>query len=157
MKLHYITNRKSNSPKAKSTGNLFIFLHGFPDTSMVWRYTLQEPGIPYDNARLVCLDLPNFGGSDHFDVPDTTVLEAVSEFIVAMKEEHEEAAGPDHKDFNTIIIGHDWGCLVGYRLAAEAPALADRFILSNGPHVSSHSKHIWRILTVESTDWFGAC
>lgn len=97
---------------------------------------MQEPGIPYDSARLVCLDLPNFGGSDHFEVPDTAVLEAVSEFIVAMREEHEEAAGTDNSDFNTIVVGHDWGCVVAFRLASEAPALADRFILSNGPHVS---------------------
>lgn len=136
MKLHYITNRKSGSTATKNGGNLFIFLHGFPDSSMSWRYTLQEPGVPLDNARLVCLDLPNYGGSDHFDVPDTSVLEAVSEFIVAMKEEHEEAASPANKSFNTIIVAHDWGCAIGFRLAAEAPALADRFILTNGPHVS---------------------
>lgn len=106
----------------------------------MWRYVLQEPGIPYENARLVCLDMPNYGGSDHFEKPDTVVLEAISEFIVAMREEHEEAAGPDGKEFNTIIVGHDWGCVVAFRLAAEAPALADRFILSNGPHVGFHHK-----------------
>lgn len=107
----------------------------------MWRYTLQEPGIPYDNARLICLDMPNYGGSDHFDVPDTAVLEAVSEFIVAMREEHEEAASSESKEFNTIIVGHDWGCVVAFRLAAEAPALADRFILSNGPHVGHLPTH----------------
>lgn len=110
---------------------------------MGWRYTLQDVGIPHDNARLVCLDLPNFGGSDHFDVPDTAVLEAVSEFIVAIKEEHEEAAGSGNKNFNTIIVAHDWGCVIAFRLAAEAPALADRFILSNGPHVSNYRQTYW--------------
>lgn len=114
--------------------NLFIFLHGFPDSSMMWRHLLGEPTIP-TGAELVCLDLPNFGGSDTFDVPDTAVLEAITEFILAIRERHEEALPGNDKDFSTIIVAHDWGCAIGFRLAAEAPQLADRFILSNGPHV----------------------
>ena len=103
---------------------------------MMWRKLLAEPAIPMKSARLVCLDLPGFGGSDHFDVPDTVVLEAVTEFILAMRELHEDAAAEGHQEFGTTIVAHDWGCVIGYRLAAEAPQLADRFILTNGPHVS---------------------
>lgn len=103
---------------------------------MMWRHCLQEPAIPINSARIVCLDLPNYGGSDTFNPPNTDVLEAVTEFIVAMREEHENAASDDQKDFRTMIVAHDWGCVISYRLAAEAPQLADRFILSNGPHVS---------------------
>lgn len=88
-----------------------------------------------ETARIVCLDLPNFGGSDTFEKADTEVLEAITEFIVAMREEHEEAASDNNKDFSTIIVAHDWGCVIGFRLAADAPMLADRFILMNGPHV----------------------
>lgn len=103
----------------------------------MWRFALNDPAIPMNSARLICLDLPNFGGSDTYEKPDTSVLEAVAEFIIAMREEHEEAADDTNKDFSTIIVAHDWGCVIGFRLAAEAPQLADRFILTNGPHVSS--------------------
>jgi len=96
---------------------------------------MKEPGMPTHSARMVCLDLPNYGGSDTFEKPDTTVLDAVTEFIIAMREEHEETAGEDNKDFSTVIVGHDWGCIVAFRLAADAPELADKFILLNGPHV----------------------
>ena len=102
----------------------------------MWRRCLKEPAIPMQSARLVCLDLPNYGGSDTFEKPDTSVLEAVAEFIIATREQHEEDASKENKDFHTIIVAHDWGCVIGFRLAAEAPQLADRFILSNGPHVS---------------------
>ena len=37
-----------------------------------------------------------------------------------------------------VIVAHDWGALVGFRLATEAPVLADRFILSNSVHVRSY-------------------
>lgn len=103
---------------------------------MMWRHILKEPSIPSNSARIVCLDLPNFGGSDTFNNPDTAVLEAIAEFVIAMRGEHEQAASESNTDFSTVIVGHDWGCVIAYRLAAEAPQLADRFVLSNGPHVS---------------------
>lgn len=137
-KLHYLTNRPTSNAsgdKKGASGNLFIMLHGWPDSAMMWRHCLKEPAIPIHTSRLVCLDLPNFGGSDTFPRPDTAVLEAVTEFIVAMRELHEEDTAGDDKEFSTVIVAHDWGCAIAFRLAAEAPQLADRFILSNGPHV----------------------
>jgi pimeloyl-ACP methyl ester carboxylesterase len=80
-----------------------------------------------ETATLVAVDLPGFGGSDslpNYD-PDS-VLEALSEFIMKMRETYlSESPGP------VVIVGHDWGALIGFRLASEASVLADRFILSN--------------------------
>lgn len=114
---------------------MFILLHGFPDSSMMWRHVLKEPAMPMRAARIVCVDMPNYGGSDSCTPPDTRVLESLTEFILAIREEHEQAA--NGKEFSTILVAHDWGCVIGYRLAADAPQLADRFILSNAPHVRS--------------------
>lgn len=111
---------------------------------------MQEPAIPMHSARLVCLDLPNYGGSDTFKEPDTSVLEAVTEFIIATREQHEDAASDEHKDFSTVIVAHDWGCVIGYRLAAEAPQLADRFVLSNGPHIGLSLANKDRVLASSS-------
>lgn len=138
-KLHYVTNRSRSAQGGQTqsgNGNLFVLLHGFPDTYAMWRYMLKDPAIPHSTARIVCLDLPNFGGSDTFDPPDTTVLEAIAEFVLAIREEHENDAGVGEKDFSTVLVADDWGCAIGFRLAAEAPQLADRFVLMNGPHVS---------------------
>lgn len=149
LKLHYITNRagtRLQTGNKSGTDNLFIFLHGFPDSSMMWRHLLAEPAIPISSARLVCVDLPNFGGSDSFDVPDTAVLESITEFILAIREEHGDSMAGGNRDFSTVIVAHDWGCVIGYRLAAEAPQLADRFILSNGPHVSSPRPAIYPLI-----------
>ncbi len=74
----------------------------------------------------------------------TEVMESLTEFIVAMRERYLSVDNNDNNDSGqeedqvnkVLIVGHDWGCIMGYRLAAEAPSLADRFILSNGPHVS---------------------
>ncbi|KAK5098915.1 hypothetical protein LTS08_006294 [Lithohypha guttulata] len=153
LKLHYITNKlrlREGGGDNNDSGNLFILLHGYPDSSMMWRFLLKEPAIPIDSARIVCLDLPNFGGSDTFDKPDATVLEAIAEFTLVIREEHGNACSEANKDFNTIIIGHDWGCVLAFRLAAEAPQLADRFVLMNGPHVRLALANKDRILAASS-------
>lgn len=111
-----------------------IFFHGFPDSCIMWRTLLADSTIPVRSAKIVCLDLPNYGGSDTVDKCDVTILEAVTEFVVAMRELHEQQ-GAD--EYSTVIVAHDWGCVIGFRLAAEAPVIADRFVLSNGPHVRS--------------------
>lgn len=91
---------------------------------------------------MVAVDLPGYGGSDSFSrYGATEVLEALTEFIVAMREQYlsgnEACIGQGEVESNKVfIVGHDWGCVLGYRLASEAPCLADRFILTNGPHVS---------------------
>ncbi|KAK5272300.1 hypothetical protein LTR96_001930 [Exophiala xenobiotica] len=127
-KLHYLCNRAG--PKS---GSLVIFLHGFPDSSMIWKHLMQESAIPKNDATLVCVDLPGYGGSDSLKVYDTEVLEALTEFIVAMRDKYIPEEETDSA--NTFVVGHDWGCVLGFRLAADAPCLADRFILTNAPHV----------------------
>lgn len=96
---------------------------------------LQEPAIPTQEATIVCVDLPGYGGSDSLDVYDTRVLEALAEFVIAMRDTYLIPEDNGLASANTYIVGHDWGCVLAMRLAAEAPALADRFILTNGPHV----------------------
>jgi pimeloyl-ACP methyl ester carboxylesterase len=102
----------------------------------MWKDLLQEPAIPLRVATYVCVDLPGYGGSDGFDKYDTALLEALAEFIIAMREtflQIDELGGPQR---STYVVAHDWGGILALRLASEAPALADRFIITNAPHVS---------------------
>ncbi|EXJ83867.1 hypothetical protein A1O1_07495 [Capronia coronata CBS 617.96] len=128
LQLHYVSNRHG-----PSSDNLIVFLHGFPDSSMMWRHLMQEPAIPSNEATIVCVDLPGYGGSDSFKKYDTEVLEALAEFVIAMREKYISADAPDSA--RTFIVGHDWGCALGFRLASEAPCIADRFTMTNAPHV----------------------
>lgn len=101
---------------------------------MTWRHLLQEPVLPSSDATLVAVDLPGYGGSSSLPKSDTHVLETLAEFIVAMREKY----GTDGDSLgNTFVVAHDWGCVLAMRLAAEAPSLADRFVLFNGPLVST--------------------
>jgi pimeloyl-ACP methyl ester carboxylesterase len=86
-----------------------------------------------EKAILVAVDLPGYGGSDGLDIsgPDE-VMNVMSEYVLAMRELY-QSKGP------VIVVGHDWGAVIAFRFASEAPSLADRFIVSNGVHVSHSS------------------
>lgn len=111
----------------------------------MWRHLLDSTDSLEEKAILVAVDLPGYGGSDGCNkYSPEEVLEALTEFIVAMRELHVERefyGDPNGHDKaqggqQVFVVGHDWGCVLASRLAAEAPALADRFILTNGPLVS---------------------
>lgn len=92
------------------------------------------------DSILIALDLPGYGGSDGLSrYGATDVLEAVTEFVVGMRKLHgvdgEDGVPRQDVTWRVILVGHDWGCIIGARLAAEAPQLADRFILTNAPIV----------------------
>jgi pimeloyl-ACP methyl ester carboxylesterase len=88
---------------------------------------------------MVAVDLPGYGGSDGLKSysPDD-VLEAVTEFVLKMRDQYiPSEEGSPRSSSRVVLVAHDWGALIGFRLASEAPQLADRFILSNSIHVSA--------------------
>lgn len=130
-KFHYISNDIDATTSASRP--LVIFIHGFPDSWGVWRHILSE-GSLQSSATLVAVDLPGYGGSESLDrYSATAVLENLTEFIIAMRKKYGIDGPTATRQQRTIIVGHDWGCVLAMRLAADAPQLADRFILTNGP------------------------
>jgi len=140
-RLHYVYNQEfSRESSSREPKNLIIFLHGFPDSWALWRHFIASPALRLDNV-LIAVDLPGYGGSDSLrSYGATEVLESVTEFVIGMRRLYGIDSELDTSRIGTkpgvIIVGHDWGCIIGARLAAEAPQLADRFILSNAPIVS---------------------
>lgn len=146
-KFHYVTNDPVNhgddgntdAGEAKKAKPLVVLIHGFPDSWVIWRHLLQ-PHPLRDKATLVAVDLPGYGGSDRLSFYSATqVLELLTEFIIVMRERCHIDRPVDGTTTpeRVIIVGHDVGCVLATRLAAEASELADRFILVNGPLVCS--------------------
>lgn len=81
----------------------------------------------------------------------TNVLENLTEFVVSVRAMYGIDSDAGDRQQKVVVVGHDWGCVLSMRLAAEAPQLADRFILTNGPVVS-----LGRISVGGDTvaDWF---
>jgi len=134
-----VTNNPSKSP-SKSTSkrrNLVILLHGWPDSWILWLAVCHQiPAALTSESTLVALDLPGLGGSDGlYQCGATEMMEALVKFILGMREIYLRTEGDGSLDSEgkVLLVAHDWGALCGFKLAAEAPQLADRYILANSP------------------------
>ncbi|KAH7392093.1 Alpha/Beta hydrolase protein [Phaeosphaeria sp. MPI-PUGE-AT-0046c] len=129
-RLHFVTNAGAESLDAK---NVAIFIHGFPDSFLLWRHILQSPELQR-NHILIAVDIPGYGGSDGLPSYGAyDMLETMTEFILDMRKQYLQG------DRKVVIATHDWGALIGARLASEAAQLADRWIITSGmlPHLAA--------------------
>ncbi|KAL3495431.1 hypothetical protein BJX62DRAFT_222637 [Aspergillus germanicus] len=147
-KFHYLCNK----PDAVTSANkpLVIFIHGFPDSWAIWRHILSSKSLQ-ESATVVAVDLPGYGGSQSLDrYSATAVLENLTEFIIAMRTKYGIDSDTRTHQQRTIVVAHDWGCLLSFRLATDAPQLADRFIVTNGPLMPLVVSNIGRRLSTSS-------
>ncbi|KAE8146427.1 putative capsule-associated protein CAP1 [Aspergillus avenaceus] len=144
-RFHYVCN---DLPEASGAAKpVVILIHGFPDSWAIWRNVLKSESLR-EEATLVAVSLPGYGGSDSLEhYTATNVLENLTGFVIAIRAKYGIDGDAGTHQRRTVIVGHDWGCVLAMRLAAEAPQLADRFILTNGPIPSLVASNISRLLS----------
>ena len=103
-------------------GPLVVLLHGFPQFWWTWRH--QLPALADAGYRAVAMDLRGFGGSDH--TPRGYDLPSLAGDVAAV------IASLGARD--AIVVGHDWGGLVGWTLASYEPKAVRRFAAVSAPH-----------------------
>jgi pimeloyl-ACP methyl ester carboxylesterase len=140
LQLHYIKTRPEL--RKRPARHLVIFIHGFPDSCHLFRKVL-ESDLSAD-AQFVSLDLPGCGGSDSLPkYSSDLVLNAVVDAIVLLKRQYLTRDG-----MKCILVAHDWGGVVGYRIAADTRGLFDRMITMNGVYV----RHLWSFSVTHPAD-----
>jgi haloalkane dehalogenase len=104
------------------TGPTVVLLHGEPTWSFVWRSVL--PVLAQAGVRVVAPDLIGFGRSDKpSDVADHSYAGHVAWVRTALF---------DALDLHDVIlVGHDWGGLIGLRLLAEHGDRLAGFVATN--------------------------
>jgi haloalkane dehalogenase len=95
-----------------------LLLHGFPESSYMWRDLL--PALAGAGRRAVAPDLAGFGDSEP-DPPGTWErhVEAVERF---RREQGIERC---------LLVVHDWGGLIGLRWACEHPDAVEALVISS--------------------------
>ncbi len=104
-----------------ANGPLMIFLHGWPEISLVWR--AQMDAFAADGWHCVAPDLRGFGGSSAPAANDAYTIEDV---VADMAELHDQLGGKP-----AIWVGHDWGCVVVGALAAHEPERSRGVVLTS--------------------------
>jgi pimeloyl-ACP methyl ester carboxylesterase len=102
---------------------LLLLLHGFPQTSEMWRRVLQP--LAAHGFRVVAPDLRGIGQSSRPTRVRDYRLSILADDIVALTHAlgHEKAH----------VVGHDWGGLVAWAAAALHPEAVDRLVIVNSP------------------------
>jgi len=99
-----------------------VFLHGNPSWSYIWRH--QIAAAVAAGYRVIAPDLVGMGLSDKpTEMTDYSVMRHV-EWMRALLVDELELSGAS-------FVLHDWGGIIGMRLAAENPGLVERLVISN--------------------------
>jgi len=103
-------------------GPLVLFLHGFPEFWWAWRH--QLPAFAASGYRAVAVDLRGVGASDHpprgYDIP--SLADDIAGVIRALGAE------------DAVVVGHDWGGLLGWTLGSQHPELVRRLVVLSAAH-----------------------
>ncbi len=109
---------------AEGTGAPVLFLHGFPDSSGLWRH--QIPVLVAAGFRAVAPDLRGFGRSDRPTRVEDYALPVIVGDVVSVL----DGLGVERAD----VVGHDWGAAVAWALAARAPQRVRRLVVISVGH-----------------------
>jgi pimeloyl-ACP methyl ester carboxylesterase len=128
-------------------GDLVLLLHGFPEFWYSWKH--QLPALVDAGYRVVAPDLRGYNRSGK---PDGVAAYRVSELIA-------DVAGlVDHyrrgDDERANVVGHDWGGLLAWYVAAERPDVVDRLVVLNAPHPNRFERQLRSSFSQLRKSWY---
>ena len=114
-------------------GPLVVLLHGFPDFWCVWRE--QLPALAAAGFRAVAPDLRGYNRSDKPPGVRAYGIPLVAADVAAL-------IGALGSGRAAAVIGHDWGGVVGWHLAAHRAELLARLVVVNAPHPAVFAREL---------------
>ncbi len=110
-RLHYVSGGE---------GPTVLLLPGWPQSWYAWRYLM--PALANSGKRVVALDLPGMGDSDHpTEGYDSTTIALILHSVI-------QSLASEEKD-GIEIIAHDVGAWMGYALASDHPDCVKKLVL----------------------------
>jgi len=113
------------------SGPLVVMIHGFPDYWYSWRHQME--GLA-DRFQVVAIDQRGYNRSDKpAGVASYDMRLLVGDVIAVIKH-----FGKD----NAAVVGHDWGGIVAWNLAMNAPQFVTKLVILNLPHPRGLSREL---------------
>ena len=111
-------------------GPAVLLVHGFPDDGAVWRE--QVPALVAAGYRVIVPDLRGCGDTDTPPrVRDYRIDRLVADLVDLL-----DALGIAHAD----VVGHDWGAVLGWVLAARHPQRVRRYVALSVGHPVAYAR-----------------
>ncbi|NRG48297.1 alpha/beta hydrolase [Bacillus sp. CRN 9] len=102
----------------EGSGTAVLLLHGFPDSSYLWRKQIQP--LVKAGYRVIAPDLRGFGESDKpQEIEAYNMQLLVSDVIGILKELNVD---------RVKLVGHDWGALLGWSLTSIFPNIVEKYV-----------------------------
>lgn len=112
------------STAGPADGPVALLLHGFPQTSRCWHRV--APLLSDAGVRVLAPDQRGYSpGARPDDVAAYRLEHLVADALAVL-----DAAGARE----AVVVGHDWGALVGWALAAAAPERVRALVAVSVPH-----------------------
>lgn len=125
-------------------GPLIVLLHGFPDFHYGWRR--QIPLLVDRGFRVVAPDLRGYGQSGRprgvgaYRLP--CLVADVLGLIAALGER------------DAVLVGHDWGGVIGWYAAMLSPERVRRLVVLNAPHPAAYARELRRLSSQVWRSWY---
>lgn len=121
-------------------GRPVLALHGWPQHHWVYRNLLADPP---PGLRIIAPDLPGYGWSG--PPPHRWAKDDIANDVLALM----DSLGLGR----TLLLAHDWGAFVAYRMLLAAPERFDGYLACNMVHPWQTPRttlpHFWRFLAYQ--------
>jgi pimeloyl-ACP methyl ester carboxylesterase len=118
-------------------------LHGFPDFWYVWRFQIPELA---KHFRVVAPDLRGYNKTEKPEGVENYRLNLLAGDILGLI----NALGEE----KAIIIGHDWGGVIAWSLAAFNPDRVEKLVTLNAPHPNAYTTRTRFSLRQLQKSWY---
>jgi epoxide hydrolase 4 len=116
------------------SGPLVLLLHGFPEFWYSWRH--QLPVLAAAGFRVIAPDLPGYNESSRPLAVRRYRLRSIVDDVRGLIETLGGAPA--------CIVGHDWGGVIAWRLAALNPHLVKKLVVLNAPQPAAYLRELKR-------------
>jgi pimeloyl-ACP methyl ester carboxylesterase len=124
-------------------GPAILLLHGFPDSSYVWRN--QVAALVIAGYRVIAPDLRGFGGTDK---PEGVKAYAMGELIRDLRRILRALGVP-----RVHVVGHDWGAALAWMFAITQPQRVDRLVAISVGHPGNFTPRSMRQMQLSWYSW----
>jgi pimeloyl-ACP methyl ester carboxylesterase len=115
-------------------GTPVLLLHGFPDSSYLWRHQIEA--LTRADFRCIAPDLRGRGASDRPEgVEAYAIRHSVADAVAIL-----DGLSID----KAHVVGHDFGALVAWLLATAHPERVDKLVVMSVGHPSTFAKRTMR-------------
>ena len=125
-------------------GEMVILLHGFPEFSFGWKRQIRY--LAAEGYRVWAPDQRGYNLSDKPDGIAAYNIDELAADVIGLI----DAAGQKQ----VVLVGHDWGAAVAWRVAAKYPDRLAKMVVMNVPHGTVMQQTLKRNFSQLRKSWY---